>query len=257
MHGLVDQPHVDHLHPDAVIALACAADGPELVERIWGGTVAWVPWKRPGWELGRAMSDLSKDPNVIGAVLGGHGLTAWGSTSDEVEARSLQIIGEAQKFLADTSIPEPFGPVVSGHEPLDPDARRARAAELFPHLRRVASADRRQVGHFTDSDVVLDFLSREKLPDLVALGTSCPDHFLRTKVRPLLLDTAPDAPVDEVVARLAELHAQYREEYAGYYSTACHRRVPADARRRPGDHPGSRRRHVLLRGGQADRPRRG
>ena len=218
MHGLVDQPHVDHLHPDAVIALACAADGPELVERIWGGTVAWVPWKRPGWELGRAMSDLSKDPNVIGAVLGGHGLTAWGSTSDEVEARSLQIIGEAQKFLADTSIPEPFGPVVSGNEPLDPDARRARAAELFPHLRRVASADRRQVGHFTDSDVVLDFLSREKLPDLVAMGTSCPDHFLRTKVRPLLLDTAPDAPVDEVVARLADLHAQYREEYAGYYS---------------------------------------
>ena len=218
MHGLVDHAHVDHLHPDAVIALACAADGPDLVQRIWAGRVAWVPWKRPGWELGRAMAELSQDPQVIGAVLGGHGLTAWGATSDEVESRSLQIISDAQKFLDETSVAEPFGAVVPGREALDPAARRARAAELFPHLRKIASADRRQVGHFTDSDVVLDFLAREKLAQLVALGTSCPDHFLRTKVRPLLLDTAVDAPVDEVVARLAALHAEYREEYAAYYA---------------------------------------
>ncbi len=149
---------------------------------------------------------------------------------------------------------EPFGaPVVPGREPLDPDARRARAAELFPHLRRIASADRRQVGHFTDSEVVLDFLSREKLPQLVALGTSCPDHFLRTKVRPLLLDTAVDAPIDEVVARLADLHAEYREEYAGYYDRHATPESPAMRGADPAIVlvPGVG--HVLLRRRQADR----
>jgi rhamnulose-1-phosphate aldolase/alcohol dehydrogenase len=227
MHGLVDLPHVDHLHPDSVIALACSAEGEELVRKIWGGAVAWVPWKRPGWELGKAMAELSADPEVIGAVLGGHGLTAWGATSDEVEERSLRIIREAQEFLARESRAEPFGAVVPGREALSPEQRRARAAELLPHLRAIASADRRQVGHFTDSDVVLDFLSRESLPHLVSLGTSCPDHFLRTKVRPLLLDTAVEAPLDEVVARLAELHAEYREEYAAYYERHATPESPA------------------------------
>ncbi|HYQ34201.1 MAG TPA: class II aldolase/adducin family protein, partial [Lapillicoccus sp.] len=99
MHALVDHAHVDHLHPDSVIALACSADGEKLVHEIWGGTVAWVPWKRPGWELGRTMRELSTDPDVIGAVLGGHGLTAWGSTSQEVEERSLRIIREAAAYL--------------------------------------------------------------------------------------------------------------------------------------------------------------
>lgn len=218
MHALVDFAHVDHLHPDAVIALACAADGEALVDKIWGGTVAWVPWQRPGWELGKVMRELAARPGVIGAVLGGHGLTAWGTTSEQVESRSLQIIREAQAYLDDHSVPEPFGPVVTGNEPLDPDARRARAAELVAHLRGVASTDRRQVGHFTDSPVVLDFLSRAKLPQLVALGTSCPDHFLRTKVRPLLLDGPATAPIADVVSRLADLHRQYRAEYQAYYS---------------------------------------
>ena len=218
MHGLVDLPHVDHLHPDAVIALACAADGEKLVQEIWGGKVAWVPWQRPGWELGKTMAELSKQPDVIGAVLGGHGLTAWGETSDEVEQRSLRIIREAGEYLAARSVPDPFGPVVPRNQPLPEVERRRRAAELFPHLRAIASADRRQVGHFTDSEGVLDYLSREKLPHLVSLGTSCPDHFLRTKVRPLLLDTPVDAPLDEVVARLSELHAEYRQEYRAYYN---------------------------------------
>ena len=227
MHGLVGYDHVDHLHPDAVIALACSADGEALVEKIWGGTVAWVPWKRPGWELGRAMRDMSQDPNVIGAVLGGHGLTAWGSTSAEVEQRNLQIIRQAQEFLDRASVAEPFGPIVAGREVLPAEQRAARAAELFPHLRAVASADRRQVGHFTDSEVVLDFLSREKLAHLVSLGTSCPDHFLRTKVRPLLLDTAPDAPLEEIIERLGQLHAEYRVEYQAYYDRHATPTTPA------------------------------
>ncbi len=217
MHGLVDLPHVDHLHPDAVIALACAADGEQLVRKIWGGTVAWVPWKRPGWELGRAMRELAADSSVIGAVLGGHGLTTWGRTSDEVEKRSKKIIREAQRHLDRQSKAMPFGAEVKSRKALAPAARRTRAAELFPHLRAVASADRRMVGHFTDSEVVLDFLSRRKLAQLVSMGTSCPDHFLRTKVRPLLLDTPVDASVDTVVARLAELHAEYRTDYQAYY----------------------------------------
>lgn len=218
MHGLVDLPHVDHLHPDSVIAIASAADGEKLVHEIWGGSVAWVPWRRPGWELGKAMAALAEDPGVIGAVLGGHGLTSWGATSAEVEQRSRKIIRDAADHLAEHSVPEPFGPVVPGRAALPAAERRRRAAALFPHLRAIASADRRQVGHFTDSDVVVDFLSREKLAHLVSLGTSCPDHFLRTKVRPLLLDTAPDADVADVVARLGELHAEYREEYRAYYS---------------------------------------
>ena len=217
MHGLVEQAHVDHLHPDAVIALACAADGERLVGEIWGGAVAWVPWKRPGWELGRTMRDLAAQEGVIGAVLGGHGMTAWGMTSDEVEERSLQIIREATAYLETHSQPEPFGAVDDARAPLDDTARRRRAAELFPHLRAVASRDSRAVGHFTDSDVVLDFLAREKAHDLVHLGTSCPDHFLRTKVRPLLLDTSPDAPLETVVARLSELENEYRAEYTAYY----------------------------------------
>ena len=227
MHGLVSYDHVDHLHPDAVIALACSADGEALVQKIWGGTVAWVPWKRPGWELGRAMREVSQDPNVIGAVLGGHGLTAWGSTSAEVEQRNLQIIRQAQEFLDRASVAEPFGASVAARAALPAEQRAARAAELFPHLRAVASADRRQVGHFTDSDGVLDFLSREKLAQLVALGTSCPDHFLRTKVRPLLLDTAPDAPIDEIVERLGVLHADYRVEYQAYYDRHATPATPA------------------------------
>ncbi len=217
MHGLVEHAHVDHLHPDAVIALACAVDGPALVDKIWGGAVAWVPWKRPGWDLGRSMRDLAAQDGVIGAVLGGHGLTAWGATSDEVEARSLRIIREAAAYLEASSVAEPFGAYDGSRKPLPQNERRARAAALFPHLRAVASRDSRAVGHLTDTDAVLDFLAREKTHVLVHLGTSCPDHFLRTKVRPLLLDTAPDAPVETVVARLAELEVEYREEYRGYY----------------------------------------
>ena len=217
MHGLVDFDHVDHLHPDSVIALACAADGERLVQEIWGGAVAWVPWQRPGWELGRSMAELSSREGVIGAVLGGHGLTAWGTTSEEVEQRSLRIIHEAAAYLESHSVAEPFGAPDPARAALEVTARRARAAELFPHLRGVASRDSRAVGHFTDSAVVLDFLAREKTHDLVHLGTSCPDHFLRTKIRPLLLDTAPEAPLEEVLARLAVLEEEYRAEYAAYY----------------------------------------
>jgi rhamnulose-1-phosphate aldolase/alcohol dehydrogenase len=218
MHGLVESAHVDHLHPDAGIALATAADGEALTKACFGDAVVWIPWRRPGFQLGLDIAEVQRrHPEAIGVILGGHGITAWGATSAECEARSLQLIRTAETFLADHGRPEPFGPVVPAWAPLTPKARRRRAAELFPVLRGLASADVRQVGHYNDSDVVLDFVSRQRHPELAALGTSCPDHFLRTKVRPLVVDLAADAPLDEVVARLAQLHKAYRVAYQAYY----------------------------------------
>jgi rhamnulose-1-phosphate aldolase/alcohol dehydrogenase len=150
-------------------------------------------------------------------ILGGHGITAWGSTSEECEANSLEIIRRAQDFIDARGIAEPFGPVVPGLEPLPEAERRARAAKLAPVIRGLASTDRRQVGHFNDDPRVLDYLCRAKLHELAALGTSCPDHFLRTKVRPLVLDVPPSTPLPEAIARLRELHTAYRTDYAAYY----------------------------------------
>ncbi|WP_285791722.1 bifunctional aldolase/short-chain dehydrogenase [Micromonospora sp. NBRC 101691] len=218
MHGLVDAAHVDHLHPDSGIAIATAADGPELTRKIFGDRVVWVPWRRPGFQLGLDIAAVARDnPQAIGVILGGHGITAWGATSEECEARSLEIIRSAAGFLATHGRPEPFGAPIPGYEPLPGPQRRARAAALAPVIRGLASTDRPQVGHFTDSDTVLDFVSRAEHPRLAALGTSCPDHFLRTKVRPMVLDLPPDAPLDDVVARLRELHEEYRRDYRGYY----------------------------------------
>ncbi|MEU6616638.1 bifunctional aldolase/short-chain dehydrogenase [Streptomyces parvus] len=219
MHGLVDAPHVDHLHPDSGIALACAADGEKLTADCFGDTVAWVPWRRPGFQLGLDIAAVkAANPEAIGCVLGGHGITAWGATSEECEANALHIIRAAETFLAEHGRPEPFGPVIEGYEALPEDGRRARAAVLAPYVRALASRDHTQVGHFDDSDAVLDFLARAEHPRLAALGTSCPDHFLRTKVRPLVLDLPPTVELDATVARLNELHTAYREEYAAYYT---------------------------------------
>jgi rhamnulose-1-phosphate aldolase/alcohol dehydrogenase len=219
MHGLVDAPHVDHLHPDAGIAIATAADGEALTKEIFGDRVVWVPWRRPGFQLGLDIAAV-KDahPQAVGVILGGHGITAWGATSAECERNSMDIIRTAQAFIdARADGAEPFGPVRPGFTALPSDQRRAWAAALAPVIRGLASTDRRQVGHFTDTDIVLDFLAGSKLARLAGLGTSCPDHFLRTKVRPLVLDLPADAPLDEAVARLRELHEAYRDEYRAYY----------------------------------------
>ncbi len=218
MHGLVDAPHVDHLHPDSGIAFATAADGPALTADCFGDQVGWVPWRRPGFQLGLDIAAFRRDnPQAIGVILGGHGITAWGETSEECETRSLAIIATAQRYLDEHGRTEPFGDVVLEFQPLPDGPRRERAAALAPALRGLASTDHPQVGHFTDSPAVLDFLARSKHPALAALGTSCPDHFLRTKVRPLVLDLPPAASLDEVLARLAELHAAYRDDYRAYY----------------------------------------
>jgi rhamnulose-1-phosphate aldolase/alcohol dehydrogenase len=218
IHGLIESAHVDHLHPDSGIALATSADGEALTRRCFGDRVAWVDWRRPGFQLGLDMALVRHtNPAAIGAILGGHGITAWGDTSAECEARSLEIIKTAEQFIAGNGRAEPFGAVVPGYGPLAEAERHARAAALLPSIRGLASTDRLQVGHFTDSQVVLDFVSRAEHPRLAALGTSCPDHFLRTKVRPMVLDLPPTAELAEAIARLAELHEAYRADYRAYY----------------------------------------
>ncbi|MDQ1670546.1 MAG: hypothetical protein QOE40_2607 [Actinomycetota bacterium] len=218
MHGLVEADHVDHLHPDSGIAVATAADGEALTKQIFGSRVAWVPWRRPGFQLGLDIAEVRRsNPDAIGVILGGHGITAWGATSDQSEANSLSIIRTAERYIAEHGKAEPFGAELPDHRPLSEQERRARAAALGPVIRGLASTDRAQVGHFTDSAEVLDFLSRERHPELAALGTSCPDHFLRTKVRPMVLDLPPTAALDQVVDRLRELHTAYREAYRAYY----------------------------------------
>jgi rhamnulose-1-phosphate aldolase/alcohol dehydrogenase len=216
MHGLVEAAHVDHLHPDAGIAFATAADGEALTRECFGRRVAWVPWRRPGFQLGLDIAAIRRGhPEAIGVILGGHGITAWGDTSDECEARSLEIIATTQKFIDERGEPHPFGATLI--DPLPATGRRARAAALAPVIRGLASTDKPQLGHYSDHPAVLAFAGSEKLAALAALGTSCPDHFLRTKVRPMVLDLPPDAPLDGVVARLRELHAAYRADYQAYY----------------------------------------
>ncbi|WNI20631.1 bifunctional aldolase/short-chain dehydrogenase [Streptomyces sp. ITFR-16] len=218
MHALVEAAHVDHLHPDSGIALACAADGEKLTAECFGDKVAWVGWRRPGFQLGLDIAAVKEaNPQAVGVVLGGHGITAWGGTSQECEQNALWMIRTAETFLREHGKDEPFGAVLPGRTALPPGERRARAAALAPVIRGLASTDRPQVGHFSDAEPVLDFLSRAEHPRLAALGTSCPDHFLRTKVSPLVLDLPADAPVEEAVERLRELHGAYREAYRAYY----------------------------------------
>ncbi|MGC5173162.1 bifunctional aldolase/short-chain dehydrogenase [Microbacterium sp. DT81.1] len=218
MHGLVDAAHVDHLHPDSGIAFATAKDGAKLTKKAFGGKVVWVPWRRPGFQLGLDIAAIkAKNPEAIGCILGGHGITAWGATSEEAETNSLWIIETAQAYLDANGKKEPFGKERKKFTPLPDDERRAKAAALAPTIRGIASHDKPMVGHYNDDPRVLEFLASANAPKLAALGTSCPDHFLRTKVKPMLLDLPSDASVEKSIERLAELHEAYRADYTAYY----------------------------------------
>ena len=228
MHALVDAAHVDHLHPDSGIAIATATDGKALTAKIFGSKVAWVPWRRPGFQLGLDMAEIKeKNPDAVGCILGGHGITAWGDTSDECEKNSLWIINTAQKYIDQHGKSEPFGTLIKENQPLATKSRHERAAALAPLLRGLASTDKRMVGHYCDDPIVLDFLARAKHGSLAALGTSCPDHFLRTKVRPMVVDLPPSAPMDAVIARIKKLHQSYRANYAKYYEKFAEADSPA------------------------------
>ncbi|GGJ34600.1 bifunctional aldolase/short-chain dehydrogenase [Paenarthrobacter histidinolovorans] len=228
MHGLVDAAHVDHLHPDSGIAIATAVDGEALTSKVFGSKVVWVPWRRPGFQLGLDIAAIKEaNPQAIGTILGGHGITAWGATSEEAEANSLWIIDQAENYIKENGKSEPFGAKLPGYGALPEAERRAKAAALAPVIRGLASTDKPQLGHFSDDAVVLEFLESAEHPRLGALGTSCPDHFLRTKVKPLVLDLPADAPLEQAVERLNELHAAYREDYQAYYDRHADADSPA------------------------------
>lgn len=225
MHSLVDVAHVDHLHPDSIIALATSVEGAELTKKCFGDEILWVDWRRPGFELGLEISRLAKEnPNAKGAILGGHGLTTWADTSDACEKRSIEAILKAEKFLVDTGKQNPFGQIA---QPLAPHLRREKAAALSSTFRGIASQDSRMVGHFTDTQVVLDFIGSDSLNRLAALGTSCPDHFLRTKVSPMVIDLPINASVEEIITKAHEVHSQYRQGYADYYNRFATSKSPA------------------------------
>ncbi|WP_091493269.1 bifunctional aldolase/short-chain dehydrogenase [Microbacterium pygmaeum] len=228
MHGLVDAAHVDHLHPDSGIAIATAADGEALTTKIFGDKVVWVPWRRPGFQLGLDIAEIKKaNPQAIGTILGGHGITAWGESSEAAEANSLWIIETAQSYIDANGKAEPFGAAREGFGALGEDERHVKAAALVATIRGIASRDKAMVGHFTDDARVLEFLASENAPRLAALGTSCPDHFLRTKVKPMLLDLPANASVEDSIARLKELHDEYRADYQAYYDAHATADSPA------------------------------
>ena len=219
LHGLVDRAHVDHMHPDALIAIAASADSKALTQEIFGGEIGWLPWIRPGYELGLKLRELTqKNPGLKGAVLEAHGLFTWADSSKACYENTLDIINRATAWLTEKSRGKrPFGAVAAPAMTID--RRREIAAAVMPVIRGIISAGGAfKVGHFDDSETVLDFVGGEKLAALAALGTSCPDHFLRTKIWPLLLpfDPARDSVAD-LAARVLPAVEAYRLRYAGYY----------------------------------------
>lgn len=231
LHGLLPFKHIDHLHPDALIAVAAAKDSEAVTKEIWGDTMGWVPWQRPGFDLGLQLEKcLADNPGIRGIVLGSHGLFTWGDTSYESYMNSLEVIEMASEFIAKKI--EENGQVFGGQkvESLPADERKNKAAQLMPLLRGLASSENRMVGHFTDSNVVLEFINSNDLERLAPLGTSCPDHFLRTKIQPLVLTLDKNEDLSDskaILEKLNPLFEQYRQEYKEYYETCKHSNSPA------------------------------
>jgi len=228
LHGFVPFVHVDHMHPDAIIAIAAAKNSRELTREIFGDDIGWLPWRRPGFQLGLDLEAFVKaHPNAKGVVLESHGLFTWANDAKECYELTLQIINKAiEWFAAKTEDKTVFGGAVV--ESLPQTERRAIAARLMPEIRgRIGKAERK-LGDFDDQDAVLEFVNSKSLRPLGALGTSCPDHFLRTKIRPLIVDFDPAKPdVDAVIAGLDKALEDYRADYARYYNDCKHDNSPA------------------------------
>jgi rhamnulose-1-phosphate aldolase/alcohol dehydrogenase len=226
LHAFVPKPHVDHMHPDAIIAIAASADSERLTKDIFGGQIGWLPWKRPGWELGLWLETFCKDhPQAKGVVLESHGLFTWGDTAEACYAQTLATINRAMEWFEGQLAGKPaFGGAVVA--PLPADRRRAIAARLMPAIRGMIGAERHKAGHFDDSPAVLEFVGARDMAPLAALGTSCPDHFLRTKIRPLVVDLDPD-DLDGSIARLKPAVDAYRDGYAAYWDRCRHEGSPA------------------------------
>lgn len=228
LHAYVNRPYVDHMHPDAIIAIAASKNSRELTQQIFGDTIGWLPWKKPGFELGLWLEKFCLEhPEAEGVILESHGLFTWGDTPKECYETTIRIINQAiEWFERQTEGKTIFGGVAV--QSLQADERRAVAAKLMPKIRGFISEDSHKLGHFDDSAAVLEFVNSKNLRPLAALGTSCPDHFLRTKIRPLVIDFDPANPdIEGVIAGLDKQIADYRADYAAYYERSKHANSPA------------------------------
>lgn len=228
LHAFVPRPFVDHMHPDAIIAIAASKDSKALTKEIFGDAIGWLPWKRPGFELGLWLEKFCLDhPGAKGVILESHGLFTWGNTPRECYETTIATINQAIAWFEEKTAGKPaFGGAAV--TPLPAAERRAIAATLMPRIRGLISGERKKLGHFDDSPAVLEFVCSNDLRPLAALGTSCPDHFLRTKIRPLVVDFDPAKPdIGTVVAGLEAATAAYRADYAAYYDRCKHPDSPA------------------------------
>jgi rhamnulose-1-phosphate aldolase/alcohol dehydrogenase len=235
LHGFLPFRHIDHLHPDAAIAIAAAKDGRRITEALFGGTVGWVEWQRPGFDLGLKMlacleENAARGIELRGIMLGSHGIFTWGDTAYASYVNTLEVIETCAEYLE--AHYDRTRPIFGGakRESLAKEARDKQAAALAPVLRGFCSSQTRMLGHFSDDERVLQYINSNDLERLAPLGTSCPDHFLRTKISPLVLDLAPDADLSDVAAireRLAPAFDAYRKMYADYYATCRRANSPA------------------------------
>ncbi|KRT15686.1 short-chain dehydrogenase [Pedobacter ginsenosidimutans] len=231
LHGFLPFAHIDHLHPDAAIAIAAAKDGKKITEELFGGTIGWVEWKKPGFELGLQLKHcLDENPGIRGIMLGSHGLFTWGDTAYESYLNTLEVIEICSDYLNQNYGKK--GPVFGGQkiESAAEDQRKQQAAALAPVLRGLCSSKQHMIGHFTDDSRVLEFINSNDLDRLAPMGTSCPDHFLRTKISPLVLTLASDADLSDVKAlkeTLEPAFEAYRAMYTAYYEACKHPNSPA------------------------------
>jgi len=232
LHAFIPRAHVDHVHPDAVIAIACTRSSRALTQQVFGGEIGWLPWQRPGFDLGLKLEAMARaQPQLSGIVLEGHGLFTWGDTSHACYETTVRIVRRAVEWLAANGEALAFGG--ARHAGIaDAAQRRQVAAALMPRVRGLVSGEAHKVGHFDDSPAVLEFVNSARLGPLAALGTSCPDHFLRTKIRPLVIDFDPaaddrEAELARAAQALPEALAAYREDYAAYYRRSARRSSPA------------------------------
>ena len=231
LHGLLPFKHIDHLHPDALIAIAAAEDSEKITKEIWGDTMGWVPWQRPGFDLGLQLEKcLNENPSIRGIVLGSHGVFTWGETSYDSYVNSLEVIEAASHFIEDKVAKN--SSVFGGQKikSLPDEKRKEKAAQLAPILRGLCSSENRMIGHFTDDEKVLEYINSNDLERLAPMGTSCPDHFLRTKIKPLILNLTPEQDLSDkqmVLDKISDSFEQYRDDYREYYHSCKHKDSPA------------------------------
>ncbi|TDQ80160.1 bifunctional aldolase/short-chain dehydrogenase [Sphingobacterium yanglingense] len=237
LHAFLPFKHIDHLHPDAAIAIAAAKDGKRITKELFGGTIGWVDWQKPGFDLGLQLRDcLAQNPHIRGIMLGSHGLFTWGDTAYDCYVNSLDVIEQCAAYLESNLGKK--APIFAGKkmDSLSKEQRLKQAAAIAPLLRGFCSQERSMIGHFTDSDAVMEFINSNDLDRLAPLGTSCPDHFLRTKIQPLILNLDKDADLSDIIAlkeKLSPLFEGYRQMYQAYYESCKHIDSPAIRDRNP------------------------